>query len=378
MPGFFRCLLLSLACVAAFGPTPGVSETLEALAPVDRVDRVDPVDHAGRVFEWQETVEIDAPGLAKYPHGFNERSWRVGTYYTAVAKLFLETQEPRYHDALLAWAKGNRWKPGARDFHADDQSVFLPYIDAWGFRQNAEELAPTLHAAEATVAHARRTGEWVWHWADALYMAAPGYAALGRITGNDAYLAFLDEQFGIAIERLYNPEQRLFYRDNRYIGLRDEDGVAVFWGRGNGWVFAALASMLNELPEDWESRARYERIFVEMAGRLVELQQPDGFWKSSLLNPDRFPRGESSATGFFCYGLAWGVNQGLLTDDRHRASALAAWDALVGAVNHNGRLGFVQPGGDNPYNPRANQHEWYGSAAFLMAAVEMQKLVDAE
>ncbi len=59
-------------------------------------------------------------------------------------------------------------------------------------------------------------------------------------------------------------------------------------------------------------RKRYETLFREMAAKVAAIQDTDGYWKSNLLDPKATPRPETSGTAFFVYGLAWGVNQGLL------------------------------------------------------------------
>ena len=108
-------------------------------------------------------------------------------------------------------------------------------------------------------------------------------------------------------------------------------GRKIFWGRGNGWVFAGLARILNDLPAHHPSRPRYEALFKQMAARLVGLQGRNGYWPVSLLEPQDTP--ETSGTGFFVYGLAWGVNHGLLPERRYRQSIDRGWRALVAAVH---------------------------------------------
>ena len=53
-----------------------------------------------------------------------------------------------------------------------------------------------------------------------------------------------------------------------------------------------------------------------MCERLVGLQRADGFWSASLLDPESYPSPETSGTGFYVYGLAYGVNEGLLSRER--------------------------------------------------------------
>ncbi|HEU5071232.1 MAG TPA: glycoside hydrolase family 88 protein [Verrucomicrobiae bacterium] len=64
-------------------------------------------------------------------------------------------------------------------------------------------------------------------------------------------------------------------------------------GRGNGWVMGGLVRVLQYLPEDHPSRARFIQQFREMADKVLACQQPDGLWRSSLLDPEDYPLPET-------------------------------------------------------------------------------------
>src|SRR5262249_55492475 len=87
-----------------------------------------------------------------------------------------------------------------------------------------------------------------WCWCDAIFMASPAWIALTPFTGYSRYLAHADREFWATKDYLLVPAEHLFYRDSRYFDQRDAAGRKIFWGRGNGWVFAGLARILNELP----------------------------------------------------------------------------------------------------------------------------------
>jgi rhamnogalacturonyl hydrolase YesR len=108
-----------------------------------------------------------------------------------------------------------------------------------------------------------------------------------------------------------------------------------------------------------------------MATRLIALQQPDGTWRTSLLDPDQYPGKETSGTGLYCYALAWGVNHGLLSRKAGLPAIRRAWDALRAAVQPDGKLGFVQAIGDQPGSSNENSTEAYGTGAFLLAGSEI-------
>ena len=124
-------------------------------------------------------------------------------------------------------------------------------------------------------------------------------------------------------------------RDSRYFDSREPNGKKVFWSRGNGWVIAGLARVLQDMPADYPDRARYVTLFKEMAEKVASLQGPDGYWRASLLDPASLPNPETSGTGFFIYSLAWGINQGLLDRATFEPAVRRGWIALA--------LAFVDP-----------------------------------
>jgi rhamnogalacturonyl hydrolase YesR len=83
-----------------------------------------------------------------------------------------------------------------------------------------------------------------------------------------------------------------------------------------------------------------EHLFREMAAKLKTLQKADGYWPPSLLAPENSPA-ETSGTGFFVYGFAWGVNHGLLDAAEYRPAVELGWAALTRAVAKDGRIGFA-------------------------------------
>jgi rhamnogalacturonyl hydrolase YesR len=121
-------------------------------------------------------------------------------------------------------------------------------------------------------------------------------------------------------------------------------------------------------------RPRFEKLFTEMAGKILTCQQPDGLWRASLLDPDSYPLKETSGSGFYTYALAWGVNEGLLERGRYDSAVRKGWAALVRAVQPDGRLGYVQRPDDRPAGAEPDHTEPYGTGAFLLAGSEVYRL----
>jgi len=133
-----------------------------------------------------------------------------------------------------------------------------------------------------------------------------------------------------------------------------------------------LCHVLQYMPTDYPTRGKYISLFQEMASRLKEIQLPDGSWRASLLDPGSFTAPESSGTAFFAYGFLWGINHGLLEESDYLAPATLAWDRLVKNVLPDGKLGFIQPIGENPKSVTKDMTAVYGVGGFLQVARELK------
>ena len=118
----------------------------------------------------------------------------------------------------------------------------------------------------------------------------------------------------------------------------------------------------------------YRRTFLRMSKAVVACQDARGSWHPSMLDHETYPMPENSASGFFTYGLAWGVNRGLLTAPVYKRAARRGWKALCSYVGPDGRLGYVQPIGGSPQRTNREMTEVYGVGAFLMAASEIVRM----
>jgi unsaturated rhamnogalacturonyl hydrolase len=114
---------------------------------------------------------------------------------------------------------------------------------------------------------------------------------------------------------------------------------------------------------------------------VAAVQRPDGFWNVSLHDPNHFGGKETSGTALFVYGMAWGINKGILDAKVYRPIVVKAWNAMVkDAVHANGFLGYLQGTGKEPKDGQPVSYssmpdfEDYGLGCFLMAGSEVYKL----
>ncbi len=173
---------------------------------------------------------------------------------------------------------------------------------------------------------------------------------------------------------LYDKTEHLYYRDSRYFDKHEPNGKKVFWSRGNGWVLAGTVRMLQSIPDNYHGRQNFEKLFKQMADKILTLQQPGGLWHASLLDPKDYPEKETSGSGFITYALAWGVNQGILNKKQFEPAVLKAWSALTNCVNADGKFTHVQPIGGDPQKFDPNSTEVYGTGAFLLAGSEVYRM----
>jgi len=310
--------------------------------------------------------------------------WTNGAFYAGVFAAFQTTESKELMNALMDLGKQTDWKPGKRFDHADDIAINQTYIDVYRLKKDAKMLQPTIDVVlrlqtEKSV-EAEKHGI-TWWWCDALFMAPPTLAKLSKTTGDKSYLALNDKLFQETYDLLYDKEEHLFARDAGYLinekgeGKREANGKKIFWSRGNGWVLGGLARLLSELPKDYPKRAFYENLYREMAEKILSLQQADGLWRSSLLDPDSYPGGEASGTGFYIYALAWGINNKMLDKNKYLPAVRKGWIGLNTLVAPDGKVGWTQPIGADPRkNFNAESWEVYGAGAYLLAGSEVIKL----
>jgi unsaturated rhamnogalacturonyl hydrolase len=314
-----------------------------------------------------------------------DNDWTNGAFYAGVFAAWETTHDADLMAAMLAMGDRVKWQPGARVDHADDIAISQTFIDLYRVKKGPRMIQPTIDQIAKMRAgapgHEAQVHGITWWWCDALFMGPPTLAKLSATLKDPSYLAQNDALFRQTWERLFNHEEHLFARDDTYLwnaageGKREANGRKIFWSRGNGWVAGGLVRLLKELPKNHPTRAFYLSLYKEMMARVGSLQQADGLWRSSLLDPDAYPGGEASGSGFFTYAMAWGVNTGVLDRTAYEPAVRRAWAGLMTLVNDEGRVGWVQPIGADPrrdFSP--DSWEVYGTGAFLLAGSEVIKL----
>ena len=354
-----------------------------------KIDKV--ADLIDKVIKWQNQ---QTDHVEKY----TRTNWQFASYYIGVMKAFKATGNKDYQNFLYQVGENHNWETLPDMYHADKIAVGQIYLDL--YQQKAEEVMiknikwildanllrnkpmPDVRYKNNPYRH-----EW-WSWCDALFMAPPTFAKMYQITGDVKYLDYAIDHWLVTTDYLWDKKENLIYRDDRYFDLRTKSGKKIFWSRGNGWVIGGLVHMLEIIPKNHPKRILLVNQFQKMSHRILDLQErtSDGLWRSNLLDPgifaylnrkgDKFIQTaeidipENSGSAFFCYGFAWGINNGLLDRDLFEKPMVKAWKELTQYVNKEGRLGYVQPVGKDPKPYDEDSWHEFGTGAFLLAASE--------
>ncbi|MGW4487530.1 glycoside hydrolase family 88 protein [Amycolatopsis sp. NPDC004368] len=268
----------------------------------------------------------------------------------------------------LPWGQANNYllpTTAGQPFRAEDEAAGEAYLDLYTYFHPDPPILADLRArlaAEVDSVEAGHTG--YWDHVTALNMAMPSFARIGVLDSSEPTLAAMQKLF-------HSTEKNLF---DEFPGLWRTDAHSVgYWAQGNGWALAALVKVLQVLPANDPRRPEYVRVFKKMATTLSVLQRPDGFWNANLLLPFGGP--ESSGTSLITYGLAWGVNSGVLDARWFEPGVDRAWKALsTKAVTAEGLVGYVQPKTDGPGSAKATDTSGYGVGAFLLAGQQVADL----
>jgi unsaturated rhamnogalacturonyl hydrolase len=290
------------------------------------------------------------------------------------------TGEAKYEDSVRKASERFEWKLGPRIAFADDEAVAQSYLYFYFQSHDPLMIAPTKAAFDQVLSEpqdraSQDPAKPLWWWCDALFMAPVAWVKLSAASGNPAYTDFMDKQWWITSNLLYDLKDRLYSRDATFLDRHEANGQRVYWSRGNGWVVAGLASVIEALAPNDPRRTRYIKQFQQMAARIVSLQEKDGLWRPGLLDADAYPLPEVSGSAFFVYAMAWGVRNGVLDGKHYLPAIRSGWNGLTQHVYADGRLGCIQPIGAAPgaYGPSASYV--FGVGAFLMAGAEVSALV---
>jgi rhamnogalacturonyl hydrolase YesR len=303
------------------------------------------------------------------PRAGGAKDWQHGGMWTGIMATYKTTKDQKYLDAIKTWATPQWNLSGGAGARGDNQCAAQTFFETYLLDPVPANLVMVNNAKMSfdQMLGQNTAGRVEWWWEDALFMVPPGFARLGAITGDKKYFDKMNTLYWDTYAFLWSNSSSLMFRDNNSRGAQ--------WARGNGWVIAGAARVLDYLPQDDAKRPNFVKLIQDMAGALKKVQGADGCWRSNLLNAGAVPNPETSGTGFFTFGMSWGMNHGILDKATYLDTAHKGWDCLVSHVAASGMLGYVQQVGAGPAPAGMNDTETYGVGAFLLAGSEIAKLI---
>jgi unsaturated rhamnogalacturonyl hydrolase len=313
--------------------------------------------------------------------------WTRGVYYEGLMAFYKIDKQKRYYDYAVEWGEKHNWKPVRGEVytrHADNQNCGMTYIDLYRIDPKPERIDAIKKNIDSVINSGRFND---WTWIDAIQMAMPIFVKLGVTFNDTKYFDYMYKMYHhckyVEGGGLWNPKDQLWWRDKDFVPpYQEPNGEDCYWSRGNGWVIAALALVLQELPKTDPHYGEYLDDFIKMSEALIPLQRSDGFWNVSLHDPDHYGGKEASGTALFVYGMAWGVNNGYLDAKIYRPAIEKGWKAIVNeSLQPNGFLGYVQSTGKEPKDgqpvtiEKQPDFEDYGLGCVLLAGTEIFKLI---
>ena len=310
--------------------------------------------------------------------------WTRAVYYEGLMALYAVDKQQRYLDYTAKWADFHKWTPrnGTKTTDADDQCCEQTYIE-YNLATGTGTLEPTKENLEKQMASGRTD---YWTWIDAIQMAMPVYVKMYAITNDQRYLDYAMQSYRWTRNECgggcFNVKEGLWWRDKDYVApYKEKDGKNCYWSRGNGWVYAALLRSMEVLPAKSKAYKELKKDFLLMSEALLKCQHEDGFWHASLVSDADYPTPEMTGTALFLYGMAWGIQQGLLKEKVYRPACDKAWSALKSCLHKDGFLGWNQGTGKDPSAGQpvtftsVPDFEDYGTGCYLLGLTEYYKLL---
>lgn len=258
----------------------------------------------------------------------------------ALSRLWAKTREPRYGEALEAWAA--------------QVVMSAPRTGMGGFQHDvSDKLNP---------------GEL---WDDTLFMVALFLASYGQAANRPDLVAEAEHQFLVHARYLADPVSGLWFHGWTFEG--NHNFARALWARGNAWITAGVLDLFDLADISVPVRRFLTDLLAQQVEALLTLQNDSGMWHTLLDDPESYS--ETSATAGFAYGLLKGARLGI-GDTRWQEAGKRALEAVVsqihpatgvvGGVSYGTRMGHdLQHYRDIPIEPTG-----YGQSLAILALAE--------
>lgn len=226
-------------------------------------------------------------------------------------------------------------------------------------------------------------------WVDSLMMFAIFPMRYAAEQNDKKLLDFAAVQTELYAKRLQDTETKLWWH-SYWVNTKNlkkshpYPRKKIFWGRGNGWVIAALPMLLEYLPEDHKDRDTIISILKNTSEALLPYQREDGYFETVFNFVGKTYR-ESSATALIAAGWMNAAHNGWL-DSKFEIAGKKAYLAVCDNFRFENDKPVAMTEISAPtipiiflpylgYKLTPKGENWgYGLAALIFAAIAFEKL----
>lgn len=308
-------------------------------------------------------------GLPPQKYGHATFNYQQGVLLSGVASFYEQTKDERYLDYVLAWAREIQDEKGEireyNDWISRKSLDFRQggYVLAYLFEKTGDEhdLQLVKWLVESMDEYPVNRFGGFWHmsttpnqmWLDGLYMVGPLMTRYARLSGRDEYLERAVRQAEIMYDHMRLPENGLLshgWDPEKEAEWADPvtGRSSQVWGRACGWFVAAIADMLDDVPQGDARRERLLSIQRPVIEAILHCQSDEGRWYQV---PDQWQREgnwpETSCTSLFVYAICKGVRNGYLPREAYACARRAyerVMETLLPAPDGEIRIGGICTG----------------------------------
>ncbi|MDP3643551.1 MAG: glycoside hydrolase family 88 protein, partial [Bacteroidota bacterium] len=219
----FRAILF-LVCVLAFGSAngqklPAKKEVMDKMA----------LANAYFIQKWPDTGKSIITNRER-----PSNIWTRAVYYEGLMALYGLNPDKTYLDYAVSWGEAHKWglRGGIETRNADNQCCGQTYLDLYEIDKKPERIKEIQESINLMMSSEKIND---WNWIDALQMAMPVFAKLGRITGEKRYSERMYQMYidCKVTQGLYNAKDKLWWRDKDFLPpYKEPNSQDCYWSRG--------------------------------------------------------------------------------------------------------------------------------------------------
>lgn len=178
---------------------------------------------------------------------------------------------------------------------------------------------------------------------DSLQEYASRMAKVGRVDDRPLYYRKCADQYRLARSILRDPKTGLWSEGRGWASGQPKALSPGAWSRGHGQLLRGMGQSLSWLPVRSPQYREVQGYVRELADTLLALQSANGLWPCLLNRSPNETPSETSGSALIAWQLALLWRDGVLPEDKYRAAAQHAFDALPNYVLTDGTVLNVCP-----------------------------------